>query len=234
MVAASASLLARWARHCTDRERVGVLFVDGVDEAQSADPAQFRKLLGVLPQRLPDGISVVFLGPAHAQLGPAIANRVPRTQVFQMPPLTDGACQQVCHKDLAADKCSPGVVRQICDKSAGHPLYLRYLVEYVNVNPHAADLSTFPTLSGPIETYYDRVWSTVSDDTAAVQLLAVLARLRSDMEFTNLSGIFDAGERAALTSTIARVRSTRGCTTRRSRNSCSTARGSTTSPSTVA
>lgn len=206
MVVSTYRLLQAWSAHCAASGQLGVFFLDGLNEAYDFDVKQLQQLLGLFPIALADKIVIVFTSPNFESLAAALGGRVAPDNVLQLPPLSELECIRYCRHELPRDKATPSLIRRLCEKALGHPLYLRYLIEFASAGSAGAELDEFPILTGPIEQYYDQLWSRLGTDIATTNLLALLARLRTGIAFAQLTRALDGHERSVLDFTTVKIR----------------------------
>lgn len=192
-----------FSQYCARKKSCGVLFIDGLNEI----PTDFLliKLLGLLPVTVPPNITIILTAPNFAIMAGMLAGKVKTNDVFQLPPLSKSACYSYCQCALKSERITCGVIDRICEKAQGHPLYLRYLVEYVNHQSADYDLDDFPILTGPIEDYYQGIWAKLILDSDAVNALAIMARLRCGIPLSDFSKILNHSEQAQFISVINRI-----------------------------
>jgi len=197
--------LDAFSKYCAQSGRQGMFFIDGLNEIPSG--GLLDALLGLLPAKLPRHVSVVLTAPNFDNVAVHLSGKVKKSDVFGLPPLPDAACYSYCQKALKPESRSPKLVDLICEKANGHPLYLRYLIEYANRQETDDALDDFPVLTGPIEEYYQGIWAKLlQDDIGAVNLLALMARLRWGILLADLAKTLLPGESAQLISVIRRIR----------------------------
>ena len=200
----TAYYLDEFAKYCAQSGRKGMFFIDGLNEI-SAGPLQ-GELLGMLPSKLPSQIAVVLTAPNFSSIAGTLAGKVKTGDVFALPPLPDPACYLYCQQTLKPERRSPALVDRICEKAKGHPLYLRYLIEYANHQTTDDALNDFPILTGSIEEYYSGIWSKLLPDEGAVYLLALMARLRWGLPKIDFAKALNSSEQAQFVSVINRIR----------------------------
>ena len=206
LVSEASTLLDAFSDYCASTNRHGILFLDGLNEAQAADTGVLVKLLGLLPQSLPQKLTIVLTAPNYNNLAVQLTGRIKSQNIISLPPLSDEATSAYCLQELVKGRATPALVARICEKAQGHPLYLRYLIEYANNNSEGDALDDFPTLTGTIEQYYESLWPRLLEDTDAIQLLAIMARLRWGIGTSDLLKILTLAEQKVFISTVSRVR----------------------------
>lgn len=206
LVRETSVLLEAFSNYCEATHRRGILFLDGLNEAQAADTGALVKLLGLLPQTLPQRLTIVLTAPNYNSLAVPLAGRVKGQNTISLPPLSNEATSAYCWQELVKDRATSALVARICEKAQGHPLYLRYLIEYVNSDSEGDALDVFPTLTGTIEQYYESLWPRLLEDADALHLLAIMARLRWGIGTNDLLKVITLTEQTAFIPTLSRIR----------------------------
>lgn len=194
--------LCEFSKYCAQNERQGIFFIDGLNEIPGG--AMLDALLGLLPAKLPSHVSVVLTAPNFDNIAVPMAGK--SSDVFELPPLPDSACYSYCQKALKPERRSPSLVDRICEKAQGHPLYLRYLIEYANLEAKDDDLDDFPVLTGPIEEYYLGIWAKLLPDAYAVNVLGLMARLRWGISLTDFAKALNPEEQTQFVPVLSRIR----------------------------
>ena len=200
----SAQYLSEFSKYCEQSMRQGLFFIDGLNEVPG--DVLLRQLLGMLPAKLPPKITVVLTAPNFSNVASALSGKVNAKDVFKLPPLADGASYSYCLNALNPERRSAELANRISEKAKGHPLYLRYLIEYANSHATDDDLNDFPSLTGPIEEYYQGIWAKLLPDSDAVHLLALMARLRWGMPLADFTNALYSAEQGQFVSVKSRIR----------------------------
>jgi len=200
----TAEYLAAFSEYCAQRGRQGLFFIDGLNEISGE--AMLYALMGLLPAKLPPHVTVVLTAPNFDHIAVPLAGRVKMEDVFALPPLPDSACYHYCQEALKPARRAPALINRICDRARGHPLYLRYLIEYANLRATDNDLGDFPVLTGPIEEYYQGIWAKLLPDGGAVHMLALMARLRWGLSLVDFAKMLTPAEQAQFVSVMSRIR----------------------------
>lgn len=206
LIETCSSMLQEFATHCVQNSQHGVIFVDGLNEAQAAGVDALTRLIGLLPMNLPSGISIVLTAPNFDIVASILAGRVRSDAVLALPVLTDEAARQYCASHPGLKDAPSSLVASICTKAKGHPLYLRYVIEFVQGSDQPDALDEFPEFSGIIEDYYEILWSRLQPDSDAVALLAIMARLRFGISLNEFAHILTAQEKGVFVSVISRIK----------------------------
>lgn len=206
LIIETSELLNAFADYCAETNRHGLFFLDGLNEAQSVDPNALAKLVGLLPPILPPNITMVLTAPNYQSLASYLSGRVKGNNIISLPQLTEKATKDYCWSELEESLATPSLIARITEKAKGHPLYLRYLIEFTNSDHGGEHLDDFPTFTGTIEQYYETLWSKLLLDAEAINFLAIMARLRWGIEVDNFLKILTLAEKAVFIPTISRIR----------------------------
>lgn len=193
-------------RYYSSINKIGVLFIDGLDEVDKQDRELLKKFLGLLPQVIPSSLVIVLSAPSYRQYSELLGNKLRQESCITLPSLPYEITQKFCVATLVEERCDPVIVKQICEKAEGHPLYLRYLIDLVNDGKSDDDIAELPLLGGNIVNYYESLWHQLSSDTDGVNLLAIMVRLRWGIPISVLVTTLNANEQAVLVSTIERIK----------------------------
>lgn len=194
------------ASRCSASGKVGVLFVDGINEAATVGETTLRRFVNLLPQTVPDGLVVVITGVGLDAIASSLGGILQHAERLTLPTLDRDVLRSVCLDFLDESKATPKIVATLCDRALGHPLYLRYLADLVNSGATEGDIAALPVFSGSIEDYYETIWSQLIPDGDVVNLLAIIARLRWGISPKDLAAMLTTAESGVFTSTLARIR----------------------------
>lgn len=183
----------------------GVLFIDGLDEVERQDAEALNKFIGLLPMSLLPGLVIVLSAPNYEQFATRLGKRLGSEGCISMPSLTDNAVKNFCYRALTREHVSLKTVNLICERVQGHPLYLRYLIDLVNSGTNDDELSELPLIDGSIRKYYDLLWLKLMEDNDAINLLAIVVRLRWGIPINHFAKMLNPNEQTILISTLARI-----------------------------
>lgn len=189
----------------SSRNVKGVLFIDGLDEVERQDAEALNKFVGLLPMALLPGLVIVLSAPNYEQFATRLGKRLGSEACISMPSLTDSAVKDFCYRALIGKHVSSQTVNLICERVQGHPLYLRYLIDLVNSGTNDDELSELPLIDGSIRKYYDLLWLKLMEDNDAINLLAIIVRLRWGIPINHFTKILNPNEQTILISTLARI-----------------------------
>ncbi|HGW5509044.1 TPA: AVAST type 1 anti-phage system protease Avs1b [Citrobacter koseri] len=199
-------LLATLSDYWKQRGKYGVIFIDAINEASGLGQAMVAPFTALLPVTLPEHIKLVFTAPSLSAAGTAFRHWLTPQDCISLTLLSHQEVLQLSALALKDMSPSMSLLLRVCDRAQGHPLYLRYILEYLKANPDETSLNTFPVFSGSIETYYERLWQELIKDDSAVNLLGLLSRLRWGVEMVSLLPALSETEQTAFLPTLDRIR----------------------------
>jgi hypothetical protein len=205
LIVAVAQLLEILGQAYSSQGKIAVIFVDGLDEVAKLGHGTLEQFIGMLPSKMPAGVSLVFSAPSYVNLSAALGARMASQSCIAMPLLELRPARAFCLGALVPERVSVATVRIICERAQGHPLYLRYLIDLANGGTDDDHLAALPLINGSIRTYYEKLWPQLLVDPNAVNLLAVIARLRWGVPTQQLTEILSEAETLVLVSTLARI-----------------------------
>ena len=194
------------AKRCAKAGKVGVLFIDGINEAAAVGEETLKRFVNLLPQKVPDGLVVVITGVGLDSIASSLGTILQGAERLTLSPLDRDIQYGVCVEFLDKDKATTEIVGTLCDRAMGHPLYLRYLADLVNSGATQGDIAELPAFSGSIQDYYKTIWAKLVPNAEVVNLLGIIARLRWGIPASNLTSMLTYAESGAFPSTLLRVR----------------------------
>lgn len=198
-------LLDVLAQVYSSQGKIGVIFVDGLDEAAKLGQGTLERFVGLLPPTMPAGLALVVSAPSYVNLSAALGAKMTSHSCIAMPGLTREASRAFCASALLPERASAATVRIICERAQGHTLYLRYLIDLANDGADDEHLAALPLIKGSIRNYYEALWPQLLADPEAVNLLAIVVRLRWGVPIEQLADILNDAERAVMVTTLARI-----------------------------
>lgn len=206
LIQATHQALQGLAQRCSNDGKVGLLFIDGINEAATVGGDALQRFVGLLPPSIPQGLEVVVVGAGLDAIAGELGGILQGATRMTLPVLDEDIQYRLCVSSLEADKVTPTLVSALCDRAKGHPLYLRYLVDLVNGGASEDELEKLPPFSGSIEDYYETIWAQLLGDSDAVNLLGIIARLRWGIPTADLTSMLTPSESAAFVPTLTRIR----------------------------
>ena len=117
--------------HYLERDQIGVIFLDGLDEV-----IELEEFLNIIPSVLPSNIKIVLSCTSKEILPSHIKNYLITSQIIRVTPIDIPQCEVFINEQLnQKEEISVENLQSLAIKSEGHPLYLNYLVKYLNVIP---------------------------------------------------------------------------------------------------
>ncbi len=206
LIEQTAKALEALASECIESGKRGVLFIDGVNEADKVGGETLQRFVGLLPHVLHAGLKVVITGVGLGALSAKLGDVARGAKCLTLPALGMQAQADICRSTLQGDLATPELIDLLCDRALGHPLYLRYMIDLVNSVGSAEEVEKLPAFSGAIEDFYETIWAQLIVDNDVVNLLAIIARLRWGVATKALIPLLSDSERAAYIPTLARIR----------------------------
>jgi hypothetical protein len=169
-------------------EKIGVILVDGIDDAFRLGGQEINKLLGLLPQVLPKNIIVVLI--AKPELLPTeILQSVSPQHRISLLPLPMDACRAFINRSLNHLNLTYEQLNIIAEKTSGHPLYMNYLIKFL-IDKEQSFIEEYiinlPVFSGEIEAYYETIWNDVCSNEHGLWIVSTICRLRSEIDKPSL------------------------------------------------
>jgi hypothetical protein len=206
LIAKTDEVLQSLAKRCAKAGKVGLLFIDGINEAAAAGEETLRRFVSLLPQKVPDGLVVVITGVGLDSIASSLGTILQGAERLTLPNLDRDTQYGICVEFLDKNKATTEIVGALCDRAMGHPLYLRYLADLVNSGATQGDIAELPVFSGSIQDYYETIWAKLVPNADVVNLLGIIARLRWGIPANNLTCMLTSAESGVFPSTLVRVR----------------------------
>lgn len=159
LIGKTEELLNRAGTIFKSRGKIGVLFIDGIDEIAKHSKETIAAFSGLLPKAISSGIVVVISAPGHGQFIGTFSHWLNQNACVTMPALSLYESRELCHRTLISERNSSMTIQIICERAGGHPLYLRYLIDLANTGTDDINLAALPLIEGSIRNYYDALWA---------------------------------------------------------------------------
>lgn len=163
-----------------EQGKIPVLIIDGLDEVKNLED-----FLGVFPLKLPDNIKIILSCTSEQILPVAISNLLKPDQIVIVTPIDLGQCEAFIIRETGKEAIPISAVQAIASKSEGHPLYLRYLVNYLKNNELVKNeeeldkwIDNIPAIGGDISLYYNSIWDRIYSTPDRLWIMITLAQLR--------------------------------------------------------
>lgn len=205
LIAAVKELLDILGQSFLSQGKIGVIFLDGLDEVAKLGEGTIERLIGLLPSQVPAGLAFIFSAPNYANLSTVLGERIGSNSCITMPSLAHNVVRAFCARVLLSERSNAATIRIICDRAQGHPLYLRYLIDLANEGVSDDHLAALPLIDGSIRIYYEALWSRLQKDSEIINLLAIIARLRWGISTQQLTELLSDAEKTVLVTTLSRI-----------------------------
>lgn len=174
------NLFGNLGEYYKNKNQYGLLIIDGLDEVQNID-----EFLGIIPLSLPNNIKILLSCTTVEILPTEIKTLVGENNKLKVTPIDFGQCEKFILKEIGEEKLSIEKIQELAIKSEGHPLYLRYIVNYIKTqefdekeNKIEDWISSIPTIGGNIKKYYDSIWDKIYSISDKLWITIILSQLR--------------------------------------------------------
>lgn len=164
-----------------EKNEKALFFVDGIDEVLNNSQDEIQRFLSFISMAKYENIFFIVTSNNYSQLPINflktidIKNNILEFKLYNAQQ-TKNYLAKVLNKELDGVQ-----LENLSNKSMGHPLYLRYIINYINLGCEG-DLNSFivglPTYSGDIKEYYDYLWLKISNNSMQLHFVAFLSRIR--------------------------------------------------------
>lgn len=181
------SLLNELGLYYQSMKKNGLLVIDGLDEIP-----ELSVFLKSIPLELPDNLKVLLSCTSKEILPSEIKSVITQNETIVAKPINIGQCEAFILKELGKDVLSIERIQELAIKSEGHPLYLRYLVNYVKnlsadeINDIDNWLNQIPIISGDITKYYDSLWDRIYEIPDKLWVIIILSWSRQSLNQNDL------------------------------------------------
>lgn len=168
-----------------------LIIVDGLDHITREYDLRQSSLMGVLPSvsEIPDGV-VFVLGSQYFDrigLNQSVKEELKKgDSLVEMPSLSDVEVRRLVMKMLGDSKVTDELISKCIEKSQGHPLYLRYILNQITAKGIDA-INDMADYTGDVEQYYDRIVGTSLDDVKLKRFLGLLSRVAGSINLDSVN-----------------------------------------------
>ncbi|SMO37812.1 trypsin-like peptidase domain-containing protein [Fodinibius sediminis] len=183
-IEAFSRLLDELNQYYIDRNKIGFILIDGLDEVANAKNVDLEDYLGVFPETLPSNISILFSATREELLPNFIKSRLLDKNKIHVTPIPIESRINYLRKHLENQNIELPIenIHAIAEKSEGHPLYLRYILEILKKEkPSNIEgwLDGLPKLNGDISNYYEKIWDNdLTNDSDKFWIILTVSQLR--------------------------------------------------------
>jgi len=161
------------------KDQIGIIIVDGLDEVED-----LKRFLACLPNFQPSNLKII-LSHVHADIPSNVRALIAPGEIIFVTPIDPGQCEAFIAAQIGLDILAPIQIQRLASKSEGHPLYLRYLVNYILQNRAASSQQDFnswidniPFIAGDIAIYYESIWENFFRIPDKLWILIILSKVR--------------------------------------------------------
>lgn len=183
------------------KNEYAIIIVDGLDELLLNGNNTISDFLSLLPEILPTHLTVLLSCTTAEILPVNITSRLSEEQKIYVTPLSQVETARFIQQenkriDLGLTLTQEALLTQ---KSEGHPLYLRYLIETLKINLPADKgvwIATLPNIDGDIKNYYESLWSSqIMSDTDKYWIAIIGSQLREPVAINEFKGMLPESTR---------------------------------------
>ena len=164
----------------------GVLIIDGLDELADDNRNRVGEFLELLPETMPQNISVVLSCISKEILPATVVEKIALDNYIEVTPLDIAACEMYIQANSGVWNKPYSFVQAVANKTEGHPLYMNYLCRYIadTFNDKTREgqlnewLDSLPTINGDIRSYYEAIWKRVEPNGIVTGVMAILSQTR--------------------------------------------------------
>jgi hypothetical protein len=201
--------LNRLGMHFISSNKKGIIVIDGLDDISKNDIENF---FSILPSVLPSSIKIIFVATAVSVLPSRLSSLVIENEVA-VKPLPLEQIEEFIKAHPSSSVLNKSQVTALAEKSEGHPLYLRYLIQYIQESVFPNDeyqfeswLDSIPIISGNIEIYYNKIWAKFSDNQSEFYLAAILAKIRQPIPSSELLKLLPAASKVSFVTALDKIK----------------------------
>lgn len=177
-------LLEGLNQYYLSKKKIGIILIDGLDEVVNTRNVDLEEYLGVFPETLPSNISILLSATREELLPSFIKSELPDNNKTPITPIPLEFRVNFIRRYLENREITLSIenIHIIAEKSEGHPLYLRYLLEELK-REEVSDISNWlnglPKLEGDISNYYEKIWNIdLVNDPDKFWIILTISQLR--------------------------------------------------------
>lgn len=201
------------SRYLNLNQTIGIIVIDGLDELTHLNESALYDFMSIFPAKMPDNVKIILSCTSKAILPKHIKNELVPISEIQVTSLDLSQCENYIQENLRELELPYTVIQELAIKSEGHPLYLNYLISYIeNEYTKESDsdeiqkwIKTIPNIEGNIINYYDNIWDKISTDDK-LSIIITLSQTRGPVKEDNLVEMLPIEKRISFLSSIGVLR----------------------------
>ncbi|MEA9414343.1 serine protease [Flavobacterium sp. PL02] len=211
-VARLSNWLGQFNDYYSAKNEFAVIVVDGLDELLINGNNTIGDFLSVLPEKLPTNLTVILSCTTIEILPVSIASKLTEEQKIYVTPLSQSQTVRFIQQENKRIDLGLTLIQEtfLTQKSEGHPLYLRYLIETLKINlPTDRDewITALPVIGGDIKNYYESLWSSqIMSDTDKYWMALIGSQLRESVTTNEFKGMLPEATRYHFQRKFANIR----------------------------
>lgn len=178
-------------------DKQGILFIDGLDELADDNRNRVGEFLALLPETMPQNISVVLSCISKEILPATVVEKIAPNNYIEVTPLDIAACELYIQANSGEWNKPYSFVQAVANKTEGHPLYMNYLCRYIadTFDEETREsqlnewLDSLPTINGNIRSYYEAIWKRAEPNAIVTEVMAILSQTRGLVPEAQLLGM---------------------------------------------
>jgi len=168
--------------------KIAFLIIDGLDDVEKT---KIEDYISLLPDSPPPNLKVIFSCTSKAVLPNRLKAIINTDTEIKVTPLPIRTAKKYLTENLERENLTSTQISDLAEKSEGHPLYLRYLTQYIaeidEISAIDDWINSIPVIGGEIERYYNKIWLDLEHQVDETWLAATLSRLRIPVDKNILS-----------------------------------------------
>lgn len=183
-----------------------LFIIDGLDEVRNID-----SFLGIFPINIPQNIQIILFCTNKDILPSRIKSELVNKNEIRLEPLELSDCENYIQGKLQIKNVTFEMIQKLAMKSEGHPLYLNYLINYLNSIKIDDDkieewIVNNPSIEGDIENYYDSIWDSFFRSSEKLWLISTISQFRNLINEKLLINCIPPDHKLTFYSEIAQIR----------------------------
>lgn len=170
-----------------------IIFLDGIDEMLLISKEQIKDFFSIFPVNILENIFIIISGNSEELLPINIKLQT----IINISPLNLDEVKVYIREKLNIKNKNLLLINKLAEKSEGNPLYLKYLIDEINISNEFTEqkIDLIASFNGSIECYYNLFWNRIYDEFSLVKILGLIARTRKGIQKEYLEKMLNMEER---------------------------------------